>query len=386
MRTLELVRTAALLALGAAVGCAPSSASATPERSGASAAVVKESHRGAPLFADAHVHITNYVQEGLDIRELLAVMGTRVHRATLFGIPLQQQWSHRVSGGDAPDYYLETDAPLYYYSFTDAAIATEYLSLPPADRARFDPMITGFNPADMYGADHVRRVLLTFPGVFSGVGEFTIHKEFVSSKIAGDVPSLTDPALDRILDLAGEVGLVVLLHNDVDTPFPADGTPRAHLEPLVALFRRHPDATIIWAHTGLGRVVGPVHDHVAMLEDMLDDPSLRHVCLDLSWSELAKYVVATPDTTRRVAALVERHSDRFLFGTDTVAPASTEAYLEVFHQYAPLWEALSPEANERVRIGNYERVFDRARTRVRAWERAHSGEAPTNRARLEASR
>ena len=67
-------------------------------------------------------------------------------------------------------------------------------------------MITGFNPADMYAADHIRRVLQTFPGVFSGIGEFTIHKEFVSSKVAGETASLTNPALDRILDFAGEVG------------------------------------------------------------------------------------------------------------------------------------------------------------------------------------
>ena len=46
-------------------------------------------------------------------------------------------------------------------------------------------MITGFNPTDMYAADHIRRVLKIFPGVFSGIGEFTIHKEFVSSKIVG---------------------------------------------------------------------------------------------------------------------------------------------------------------------------------------------------------
>ena len=101
-----------------------------------------------------------------------------------------------------------------------------YRSLTPEEQARFDPMITGFNPADMYAADHIRRVLQTFPGVFSGIGEFTIHKEFVSSKIAGETASLTNPALDRILDFAGEVGLVVLLHNDIDMPFPKPGQDR----------------------------------------------------------------------------------------------------------------------------------------------------------------
>ena len=53
-------------------------------------------------------------------------------------------------------------------------------ALSKAEQARFDPMITGFNPADMYGVDHIRRVLKTFPGVFTGIGEFSIHKEFVS--------------------------------------------------------------------------------------------------------------------------------------------------------------------------------------------------------------
>src|SRR6185312_7267176 len=103
-------------------------------------------------------------------------------------------------------------------------------------RARFDPMITGFNPTDMYAADHIRRVLETFPGVFEGIGEFTIHKEFVSSKIAGDVASLTDPALDRLLDFAGEVGLVALVHNDMHTPFPKDPERSVNYAQLVELF------------------------------------------------------------------------------------------------------------------------------------------------------
>ena len=156
-------------------------------------------------------------------------MGTKAGRSTLFGIPLQQQWSYQNSGNYAPTYYLQSDAPLYYYSFTDAFIAMQYKSLNKEQQARLDPMITGFNPADMYAAKHIERVLRTFPGVFTGIGEFSIHKEFVSSKVAGEVASLTNPALDSILDFAGKVGFVVVFHNDMDMPMAKNNTEPVYL-------------------------------------------------------------------------------------------------------------------------------------------------------------
>src|SRR6187455_1058845 len=210
------------------------------------------------LLNDSHFHLTNYVQEGTDIHKFLEIMGNKVGRVALFGIPLQQMWNYNNSGNFAPTYYLASDDPLYYYSFTDAYIAMAYRSLTKEQQARFDPMITGFNPADMYAADHIRRVLTTFPGVFSGIGEFSIHKEFVSSKIAGETASLTNPALDRILDFAAEAGLVVILHNDIDMPFAKTDAEPAYLTQMKALLKRHPRTRIIWAHMGLGRVVHPV--------------------------------------------------------------------------------------------------------------------------------
>jgi predicted TIM-barrel fold metal-dependent hydrolase len=298
-------------------------------------------------------------------------MGSRVGRTTLFGIPLQQQWSHANTGDWAPSYYLETDAPLYYYSFTDAHIAMAYRSLSKADQDRFDPMITGFNPADMYAADHIRRVLTTFPGVFSGIGEFTIHKEFVSSKVAGEVASLVNPALDRILEFAGEAGLVVILHNDINMPFPKPDQEPYMLAQMKALFARHPDTTIIWAHMGLGRVVRPLAEQAAIVERICTDPELSHVYLDISWDEVAKYATATPEATARMAAMINRYPDRFLFGSDVVAPATIDPVIAVYDAYAPLWEALDPEARAKVLRGNYERLFDEARRRVRAWEAAN---------------
>jgi hypothetical protein len=308
---------------------------------------------------DSHFHLTNYIQEGTDIHKFLEIMGTKVGRVALFGIPLQQQWSYRNSGDRAPSYYLESDSPLYYYSFTDAWIAMAYKSLTKEQQARFDPMITGFNPADMYATDHIKRVLSTFPGVFTGIGEFSIHKEFVSAKIAGEVASLDDPALDRILDL--------------DTPFPKPGKPPAYLDQMRNLIKRHPKTTIIWAHTGMGRIVRPVERHAAVLESMLKDPAFQNLYFDISWSEVAKYLVASPESTRISAELINRYPNRFLFGTDEVAPDNQEQYLKIYSAYDPLWKLLTSEASEKVRKGNYERLFDEARARVRAWERTNVG-------------
>jgi predicted TIM-barrel fold metal-dependent hydrolase len=332
------------------------------------------------LFHDSHFHLTNYIQEGTDIGDYLEIMGDKIGRSTLFGIPLQQTWSYENSGDFAPTYYLHSDAPLYYYSFTDAFIANAYLSLDPDDRQRFDPMITGFNPADMYAADHIRRVLETYPGVFSGIGEFTIHKEFVSSKVAGDVASLTDPALDRILEFAGEVGLVVIIHSDIDVPFANDTKGLIYLKQMVELLERHPETTVIWAHAGLGRVIAPVHAQASVestersinqfdiVDAMIRKPELGHVYFDISWSEVAKYAVRNAEATEETAKFLNTHADRILFGTDNVAPSNQEKHLEVYHMWDPIWERLDPEASLKIRTGNYERLFDTARKRVRDWE------------------
>ena len=334
------------------------------------------------LFNDEHFHLTNYIQKGLTARAYLAMMGDKIGRSALFGIPLQQTWAFENSGTFAPTYYLQSDAPLYYYSFTDAVIAKTFLDLTPQERKRFDPMITGFNPADMYGADHIRRVLETFPGVFEGIGEFSVHKEFVSSKIAGNGASLSNPALDRILDFAGEAGLLVIIHCDIDTPFDDPEKEPIYLSQMKALVRRHPRTTIIWAHTGLGRVVRPIgnqatsrptrnQNHIDFLTEMLQDPGLKHLYFDISWDEVAKYAISSPEIEKRVAALLNKFPDRFLFGTDVVNPKDQATVLRVFHLWDRVFAELTPQASQAIRKGNYEKLFDAARIKVRAWEKAN---------------
>ena len=71
------------------------------------------------------------------------------------------------------------------------------------------------------------------------------------------------------------------------------------------------------------------------------------------------------EAARITADLINRYPDRFLFGTDEVAPATQEKYLKVYYQYGPLWDLLSNDAVQKVRKGNYERIFDQARDGIK---------------------
>ena len=62
--------------------------------------------------------------------------------------------------------------------------------------------------------------------------------------------------------------------------------------------------------------------------------------------------------------------DRFLFGTDNVAPADQAANLSASSTAGTRSSAASgPETQAAITMGNYERLFDAGRRRVRAWER-----------------
>jgi hypothetical protein len=47
-------------------------------------------------------------------------------------------------------------------------------------------------------------------------------------------------------------------------------------------------------------------------------------------------------------------------------------YLAVIDLLDPLWQKVGPEVSRKVRSSNHVRLFDAARTKVRAWEAAHA--------------
>ena len=240
-------------------------------------------------------------------------MGTRVGRSTLFGIPLQQQWSHANSGDFAPTYYLQTDAPLYYYSFTDAYIASAYRSLPREQQARFDPMITGFNPADMYARrSHPAGAARPSRACSPASASSRIHKEFVSSKVAGETAEPDQPGARSHPRLRrARSGLVVILHNDIDMPFAKPDAEPVYLAQMQGAARsgiRRPRSSGRTSASGAWCIRSRCRrdaaerspDHIEIVEAMLADPALAHVYFDISWDEVAKYAVARrSDRARR---------------------------------------------------------------------------------------
>jgi predicted TIM-barrel fold metal-dependent hydrolase len=207
--------------------------------------------------------------------------------------------------------------------------------------------------------------------VFCGIGEFSVYKEFVSSKIAGEKATLTNPALDRILDFAADVGMLALIHTDIARPFAKENVPKILADQTWDLFRRHPRTKIIWAHIGLGRVVSPLEGQAEVVEAVLKDRAFDHIYLDISWDEVAKYATASKENVKRVAGIINRHPHRFLYGTDCVAPRSLATLTDAFHKYDPVWQLLTPEASRMVRLENHDRLFDEAKKNTRAWEKAN---------------
>lgn len=374
----------------------------------------------ADEYIDSHFHIANYAMQGVPLKTLIdKYMGDKVVRSVVFPLPLQQKWDrfeHYAGDKMPPNYYMGPKAGMYYYSFIDAMVAMDYLRLSEADKVRLDPMIVGFNPMDQYGVNHIKRLLILFPGVFSGIGEFSVHKELVGDKIDDDLtkanmapgevlpPDATDssrntlynPSLVTIFNFAAEAGLVVSLHSDV---YPArvtyDGkvismAPEApYTAGMKHLCKENPRTTVYWAHTGLGRFVKPAPNHLQIVSEILD--ACPNWYADLSWDLVQTYMVnPKPDMPSfdEWVNFVRRYQDRLLWGSDTVIYTRNKTddkgnlvvgtempvaeYLAVMDILKPLWKRVGPEASHKVKIANHVRLFDAARTKVRAWEAAHA--------------
>jgi hypothetical protein len=145
-------------------------------------------------------------------------------------------------------------------------------------------------------------------------------------------------------------GYVALIHNDAGLPleFGLKGgavgvlfhgpTEYTNVEPFIDMVNRFPNVNFVWAHAGgLSRSGYPSLDHTAILADAFSKVKNKNLYIDMSWDVVAQKVVRPEQLPLwagpRGTGIMNRYADRFLFGTDSVAPTSMEAYLRTLAVY-----------------------------------------------------
>lgn len=300
-------------------------------------------------WVDAHLHLVDFFQEGQGPEALIeALDGAGVSHAQLSGIPLLKLW--HADAPQRPRYYLGDESALYYYSATDALVAEAVRGLPEAQRQRLFPFISGFNPTDMNAADHVQRMLDLYPGLWRGIGEILARHDDLTAMTEGEVSRADHPALMKVYRLAAKRDLPVLLHSNI--------TSKREREPLYigeleAAVKANPDTRFIWAHAGtslsLHRYQGRLDFLHGELERLL--ATYDNLWVDLSWALVEDYLLPEGKPDREWLALVERHPQRFMVGSDLLG--SFDSLEKTLQGFVPFLDALPREVAEQVAGGNF---------------------------------
>ena len=317
------------------------------------------SKTGAPAgryrYADAHCHYVDFLQRTDGIRALIEKMDAAgVYHIQIMGMPVIKKW-HPADPRE-PLYYLDDDSRTYWYSATDPLVARAVAELDEKSRRRFHPFICGFNPTNRNAAEHVSRMLRWYPDFWEGIGEIFTRHDDLTALTYGETARASNIALDPVYRLAAENDLPVQMHSNIGNKRLKEPV---YLHEMEAALRKHPDTRFIWAHVGVSRnlrIPSLLHHADRLLK------SCDNLWFDLSWVVFEENVAPGGKLDRSWCALIERHPDRFMIGTDKVGHFGT--YVEEIQKYDLLLDALSPESARSVARENFFRVLP-ARARAR---------------------
>ncbi len=309
-------------------------------------------------YSDAHLHYVDFFQETEGMPALLEAMDKAgIEQSMISGIPVAKKWHEDEP--KRPRYYAGDDADAYWYSATDSYVAAAVEKLPPEQRKRFHPFLSGINPVDKNAVAHIERMLELHPGLWQGIGEVFTRHDDLTALTSGDTPRANNEAMTRIYHLAAERDLPVLLHSNITSKRERNPLYLAEIEePL----RNHPHTRFIWAHAGSSM---EIHRHQEKMDFLLptltrlleDYPNLY---VDLSWSVLQPYLLDDKGTPRKAwLALVERFPERFMLGSDVVGRFASLG--EQFQGFVPFLDALPEDIAHKVARDNFLAVLPKPR-------------------------
>lgn len=309
-------------------------------------------------YSDAHLHYVDFFQESEGMPALLEAMDkARIDQSMISGIPVAKKWHEDEP--KRPRYYAGDDADAYWYSATDIYVAAALEKLPPEQRRRFHPFLSGFNPVDKNAVAHIERMLEMHPGLWQGIGEVFTRHDDLTALTSGDTPRANNEAMTRIYHLAAEQDLPVLIHSNITSKRERNPLYLAEIEePL----RNHPHTRFIWAHAGSSL---EIHRHQTRMDFLL--PTLERLLdaypnlyIDLSWSVLEPYLLdGKGKPVAEWLALVERFPERFMLGSDVVGRFGSLG--EQMHGFDPFLDALPEAVARKVARDNFLAVLPKPR-------------------------
>ena len=270
-----------------------------------------------PLTADSHLHILDFLQNGEYLvdgrlvysspantlpagergRRIEAVLWAmdqaNVSHAVITGMPFLKKWA--VGDPSRPTYYLDSSSRVVRARDTDYVLALaieDYRRVhgAAAQLERLFPFVSGFDGTDLGAVDMIVKRIKEFPGVFKGIGEVMSRHDDLTNLTTGERPHADHPALFRIFDFAGRVGLPVSIHHNV-APISPQGEARDtdYLPELLHAFNEFSNTTFIWCHAGISRRI--VVDSLPVVLASVLATHRNHVYIDLSWVVYEDYVL-----------------------------------------------------------------------------------------------
>lgn len=158
--------------------------------------------------------------------------------------------------------------------------------------------------------------------VYHGIGEFHL----------ADASQVDTPQMKRIVAIAVERNILLHVHSDA--------------APVSALFAVNPKVKILWAHAGMS--ASP-----AVIGEMLDRYSQLWTELSLRAEDIAPNAGLDPAWQ----ALLLRHSDRFLIGTDTWTAWRWPAYVGLVQQHRQWLRQLPHDVAQKIANRNAARLL-----------------------------
>jgi hypothetical protein len=297
---------------------------------------------------DAHIHFVDFIQETDGIMSLLEAMnGSNITKAVVFGLPVKKKWE--IFEDKPPHYYLDDNAPCYYYNQTDEILAGQYQKLPVTARKRFAPLLCGFNPTDKYAVRDVQRMLDKYP-IWRGIGEVLCRHDDLTNLTNEETARVNHPALFNIYELCAAKKLPVLIHHNSTSVSIHDEY--EHLHELEEVLRDFPRTQIVWAHCGMSRRVfhKSYHDMVISLF-----AKYANLHVDISWVVYDDVVCLNLEPKKHWVEAIKQYPDRFMIGSDLCG--HFEHLGKTLARYNKLLEKLDPEVQKSLASENADRLW-----------------------------